>query len=346
MPFRFSAALPALAAVLLLAACGANDADTGSLSAKEQLKQPRASVKTAAADYATVVQQLYVAYFGRPADPGGLQSFEAQLAADSAPTNTAALALAYDSDPAIRTLIDGFGQSTESQNLYGSGTTEDFVKAIFSNVLGRQPAASGLNYWAGQIDSGSLSKGDAALAIMAGALQPNTAQGQIDEQLVNNRIAVATYYTSQVSQQNAAGAYVGSAAASSARNLLAQVSSSTDPSSLNGTVTTAIADLITAIVQSDGGSFCGTISGSFSGTVNLTLTSNGGSTFSASGTVNVDGQSIPISGTAQPPALNVELYCSTGACGTVSGTISPTTVSGTYSIPGLGSGQIALNRSC
>jgi len=35
----------------------------------------------AAQDYTSVVQQLYVSYFGRPADYYGLQNFTAQLAA-------------------------------------------------------------------------------------------------------------------------------------------------------------------------------------------------------------------------------------------------------------------------
>jgi hypothetical protein len=43
-------------------------------------------VPTTAADYTTLVQQLYLAYFGRPADPLGRQNFAEQLAALNAPT--------------------------------------------------------------------------------------------------------------------------------------------------------------------------------------------------------------------------------------------------------------------
>ena len=56
----------------------------------------------AAIDYAGVVQQLYVTYFGRPADYFGLQNFEAQLAALKAPTNLSDLSAAVQANPVPR----------------------------------------------------------------------------------------------------------------------------------------------------------------------------------------------------------------------------------------------------
>jgi hypothetical protein len=54
----------------------------------------------AAVDYNGVVQQLYVSYFGRPADYFGLQNFTAQLNAIGAPTTFAALNAAVQADEA------------------------------------------------------------------------------------------------------------------------------------------------------------------------------------------------------------------------------------------------------
>ena len=80
---------------------------------------------TPAPNYATVVQELYVAYFGRPADPTGLTNFENALSAANAPTDAIALSAAYSSNSTIRSLIDMFGTSGESQRLY-NGTTQAF----------------------------------------------------------------------------------------------------------------------------------------------------------------------------------------------------------------------------
>src|SRR5579871_4637464 len=100
---------------------------------------------SSASSYSAVVQELYVAYFGRPADYFGLQNFEAALAAAGAPTDAGALVGAYSTNSAVKTLIDSFGNSAESAALYGSGSTESFVNAIFENLFNRPAAVAGLN---------------------------------------------------------------------------------------------------------------------------------------------------------------------------------------------------------
>ncbi len=233
--------LAASLTLALLAACSGGDGGTNSLSAKA-LKPQR---KTTVADYQNIVQDLYVAYFGRPADPGGLANFEAALQAAGAPTDLSSLAQAYRSNSAIKSLIDSFGTSRESQTLYGSGSTNDFVTAVFQNVLGRAPAASGLSYWSGAIAGGSLSVGDAALSIMAGAETNQSAQGLQDAQLIANRISVASMFSAEVSSQGASGAYSGQTAAATARAMLAEVGATTDTTGFASTVSatvTALAD--------------------------------------------------------------------------------------------------------
>ncbi|HEX7645548.1 MAG TPA: DUF4214 domain-containing protein [Burkholderiaceae bacterium] len=190
------------------------------------------------------MQQLYVAYFGRPADPAGLANFESALAAAGAPSDIQGLAAAYAANPSVKSLIDSFGTSKESQTLYGSGSTQDFVTAVFQNVLGRAPLSAGLSYWSNAIDSGSLSKGDAALAIMDGALTNSSAQGKTDAQLVNNRLAVAASFTDQVASQEAINFYSGAAAASAARGMLSKVDSNTDISVFAVTVSSTVAALL------------------------------------------------------------------------------------------------------
>ena len=78
----------------ILAACGGSSTSTDG-SAGTQQKAFHPSVKQSAANYQNAVESLYVAYFGRPADPNGLANFEAALQAADAPTDVAGLAAAY-----------------------------------------------------------------------------------------------------------------------------------------------------------------------------------------------------------------------------------------------------------
>ncbi|HEY8027650.1 MAG TPA: DUF4214 domain-containing protein [Burkholderiaceae bacterium] len=210
-----------------------------------QNKHASRAVKQAASPYATVVQELYVAYFGRPADPGGLANFENALAGAGAPAGIQDLTAAYASNKQVQSLIDSFGTSKESQTLYGSGSTQDFVTAVFTHVLGRAPLSEGLSYWSGAIDKGTLSKGDAALAIMAGALANTTVQGQVDTALINNRLTVAADFTAELANGSTSDTYSGAAAAGTARSMLSQVGAYTDISQFAAVITSTIGTIAT-----------------------------------------------------------------------------------------------------
>jgi sugar lactone lactonase YvrE len=101
-----------------------------------------------------------------------------------------------------------------------------------------------LIYWVNAITSGTLIQGDAALSIMAGALINTTEQGLIDGELINNRLAVASEFTAQVSTQNAVSTYAGTAAAASARNMLGSINATTATTGNNATVNAEITDLL------------------------------------------------------------------------------------------------------
>jgi len=198
-----------------------------------------------ASSYSTLVQELYVAYFGRPADYFGLQNFEAALAAASAPTDIGGLVAAYSTNTAVKSLIDSFGTSAESAALYGTGSTESFVTAIFENLLNRAPAVAGLSFWVNAINSGAVTKGDAALAIAAGAESNTTAQGMIDAQTIANKLAVASNFTADLGTSSLdIVAYSGSTAAAAARGLIAGVTSTTVPTTYESTVQTTITGIV------------------------------------------------------------------------------------------------------
>jgi hypothetical protein len=231
----------------MLSGCSGNDSSSGpplSSQSKQQIGHSRKASAAVASDYEQAVQALYVAYFGRPADPTGLTNFEAALLTAGAPTDIPGLANAYSTNPAVKALIDSFGTSKESKTLYASADSTAFVSAIFNNVLGRQPLAEGLNYWAGAIGNGSLTLGNAALSIMSGALQNTTAQGLLDAQLVNSRLTVAEDFTVTVANDGETTYYAGSAAAGAARTMLATVVASTDLTAFVSTVDTTVSSLV------------------------------------------------------------------------------------------------------
>ncbi len=225
----------------ILSACGGAGSDNGGTTTigagQHATARAKSSANAAVATYGTMVQQIYIAYFGRPADSGGLANFSAALQAANAPTDIGGLAQAYATNPTLKALIDSFSTSAESQALYGNGTTTAFVTAIFQNILGRAPASAGLAFWSNAIDSGSLTKADAALGIMAGAEVNKSAQGLIDGALIANRIAIAEDFTAAVS----ASLYVGPAAGAGARSMLATVNSTTDLTAFQANISSAIA---------------------------------------------------------------------------------------------------------
>jgi hypothetical protein len=227
-----------LALAGLLTGCGGNDAGDPA-SASANIKTSAVLDKSAADAYSTVVQQLYVAYFGRPADPGGLANLEAALLAVGAPTDIGGLNAAYSTNSTIKALIDSFGASAESVALYGTGNTSAFVTAIYQNVLGRPPLSAGLTFWVDAINSGSLTQADAALSIMAGAEANTTAQGQIDAALIGNKITVANSFTSTVPDS----IYAGSTAAADARAMLGAVTNTTNITSFQPNLTDTIATI-------------------------------------------------------------------------------------------------------
>jgi len=371
----------ALMIAVLLAACGGNDSPSTSRElASQSTHQATASaapVAPVASDYQTVVQALYVTYFGRPADPAGLTNFENALLAANAPTNIQDLNAAYATNPVIKALIDSFGTSAESARLYGSGTTADFVAAVYQNVVGRAPLTAGSTYWTTAIDSGALTKANAALSIMAGALANVTAQGLLDAALINNRLTVASYFTAQITAQAAVNTYKGATAAASARTLLGAVTANTNPTTYQGNVNTAIAATIAATVSTGSSILLVTrnplpdafVGVAYSQTLvlqitpqslytyaidtlangvvptGMTLDMNGGlsGTPFATGAADVNGYQVAHTYTFGVCAIDTLSRVSTTPCPPVTVTVRPLTL--TVNLAGTGTGTVSPSRS-
>jgi len=177
----------------------------------------------AAATYFDAVQKIYVAFYGRPAEPSGLLYWANRL--DSNGGN-------------ISAIINAFGESTESSNLYSGSTNAAVVSAIYQQILGRAPDADGSAFYVSKLQSNEYKASEVAYRIIDGVKGADVAT-------VANKLSVAKAFTDAVTLDSAATlAYSGTAAETVGRDLLFGVTTSTTTAN----VADAIADL------KDGGS--------------------------------------------------------------------------------------------
>lgn len=173
----------------------------------------------AASTYFDQVQQLYIAYFGRPADTVG-QAYWAGVI-DAANGN-------------IASVLAGFSASAESQALFGNKSTIDKVTAIYQNAFNRAPEPAGLAYWVAEIDSGRVTQAQASWTIQQSA-------GAGDAAAVQNKLTAAKAFTAQIDTTAEIQGYQGAAAAQVARDFLQTVNSN------NATATAAVANAATVL---------------------------------------------------------------------------------------------------
>ncbi|MES2126583.1 MAG: DUF4214 domain-containing protein [Pseudomonadota bacterium] len=235
---RFSS----LVLVLLLAACGgAADKSATTLGSGQGSRGQSVRV---ASDYNDVVQQIYVAYFGRPADAGGLAWHAGVLLAAKAPTDIVSLAAAYSTNAALKAEIDSFGASAESAALY-PGDNGQFISAVYRNLFSREADAAGKAFWVSVLDAGAITRANAAITLMSGS------QGS-DISVINNKTKVASNFTSAIVTPVLNAGYDGLAANVVVRAMLGNVGASTDTTAFNATVKTTLNSLAATVAASKG----------------------------------------------------------------------------------------------
>ena len=238
--------------LLLLAACGNGTAPLASAPAAPAQASP--SAPHTVADYYGAVQHIYLAYFGRPADPAGLDFFAGRLLALNAPTDIIDIANLYAANADIKALVDVFGLSQESKDLY-PGDNGSFVDAVYSNLFGRAPDAAGRTFWVNALNAGAVTRGSAAVTIMAGARTT-------DADLVTVKSTVASNFTTAVNLPSEARAYSGLAANAQVRTLLGTVTLGTNLTTFQTNINSALSTLVASLPAE--GLFSGTLAGNAS----------------------------------------------------------------------------------
>lgn len=183
----------------------------------------------------TFVQKLYIAYYGRPADPLGQNYWATQL-------DTAGYGTSSSNATAVNNVINSFGNSAEATAIYGSQGQAAQINNVYQNILNRAADTAGLNYYSNQIATGALTLAGLANAVLAGATTGT------DAQAVANKLTEANSFTTAVaaSTANTVG-YSGTSAAASAKTWLAGVTSdSATVTTAENSKTTTISNINTA----------------------------------------------------------------------------------------------------
>ena len=132
----------------------------------------------AGSDYSRdYVQKAYVAYYGRPADPGGQSYWASRMDAEG---------------QSLAAIIGAFGYSDEFNRRYGGLSYTQLVTRIYQQTLGRDPDQDGLNWYVAELVAGRRTLQTITLDVRNGA---TTAP---DATVVANKLTAAAYYTTKV----------------------------------------------------------------------------------------------------------------------------------------------------
>ncbi|WP_137136945.1 DUF4214 domain-containing protein [Rhizobium sp. FKY42] len=145
------------------------------------------------------IQGVYVALFGRPADPTGLAFF------NSVTNNGANLSA-----------IGNLASTAEYTARFTGMNNIQIINSIYQSLFGRDADATGLTFFANQLASGRQTINTIAINILDGATGS-------DLTTVNNKIAAANLYTASLDTGSEIVAYSGTAAADAGRAFIAGV---------------------------------------------------------------------------------------------------------------------------
>jgi hypothetical protein len=164
-----------------------------------------------------------------------------QLQLAGAPAEPVQMAARYGSSAQVRFVFDTFSASGESRTLY-PGETAQFVDGIYRNLFNRPADLPGLAWWPKAIDSGAITRSEAALMIMLGARNEDAIG-------VSKKVAVANSFYRILAERNASVlAYTGDRNNEIARRMLAMVDANTDLAAFEAIIHATISQMETGMI--------------------------------------------------------------------------------------------------
>jgi trimeric autotransporter adhesin len=244
--------------------------------------------------YTSTIQQMYVAYFNRPADVSGLANWEAYAAGKT----LTALKSAISTE---------FAKAAEYTIVFQGMTTSQIVTKVYQNLLGRDPDVAGLTNWINHLADGS-----STIASLVTDVIRDAGAGDVDT--IANKVAAASAFTAALDTVSEINAYSGAAANLVASTWLSTVGSTA--ASLAAAITPAALTTVT------GGVVTGSTS-SVGSTYTLTTALDTPSSTSADDTYLVDntGAAVTLSGADQinggAGTDTLKIYTKTGVANTL-----------------------------
>jgi hypothetical protein len=155
----------------LLAAEGLDAADALQLQ-----PESLSAASSSAAPFLDRVQEVYIAYYQRPADPAGLVWWSQQLGGVGGN---------------LSAIIDAFASSDESRELYGVITSQSIravINSMYQALFDRQAEPAGLAYYENGFNTGRFTPGTIALNILDGALNE-------DADAIGNKLGTSNLFS-------------------------------------------------------------------------------------------------------------------------------------------------------
>lgn len=145
------------------------------------------------------IQGVFVALFGRPADPAGL-AYVSMVTKGGSDWNG----------------LSVLSAQSEFQTRYSGLSDKGAVALLYQTAFGRTPETEGLNYWLSQLQPGNYDRTTLAVAML------DSARGN-DLLTVDSKLAAADLFTGSLDLPLEQQSYAGNFAAQVGRNLLSGV---------------------------------------------------------------------------------------------------------------------------
>ena len=146
--------------------------------------------------------KAYLAYFGRPADPAGLQFWIDKINL---------------SGSTVADMVQNFGDSDEYVSLYGTVNSSTVINSLYQHLFNRDAETGAVPFWSKQLEDGHFTLSNIAFTLV------NSAQGS-DATIVAEKVIAATAFVTAMDTQREWDLYSNNTSALNARKWLSTIS--------------------------------------------------------------------------------------------------------------------------